>query len=406
MWGLRLAPDPKFDMEQKNENKILSELDAHRGRVASIADKKKGMNDQRTLSTLIDNIPGMIYRCYDNDGTMEYVSDGCLDLTGYRPSDLMMNHTIAYTDLIHREDRKLVFSGIREAIRNDQPFKLVYRILDVNGKEKWVWEQGRGTRAKKGETIVRDGFIMDITARVEAERKLEEARKQAELYVDLMGHDINNMNQVAMGFLELALEKMARNGRLGVEDKILLEKPFETLKSNSRLVDSVRKIRRERSGEIKPSLIDLGKILEEVKRQYTDINSREIKINYMPAEGYHVMANELLLDVFLNLAGNSIKHSSGPLSINLRLESEERQEGKFYRVIVEDNGPGIPDDLKKKLLDQACLKRIRRTGKGFGLCLTRTLLEDFNGSIWIENTVPLDYTKGCRFVVLLPATEK
>ncbi len=406
MWGLRLGPDPKLNREQKNWNNILSKLDAHCGRLTGIVDNMKGADERRTLSTLICNIPGMIYRCYDDiEGTMEYVSDGCLELTGYKPSDFM-DHTVSYNDMIHREDREMVLSGIHDALRNDQPFKLVYRILDANGKEKWVWDQGRGAHSNKSKPIIRDGFITDITARVENERKLEEAGKQSDLYVDLMGHDINNMNQVALGFLELALEKMERNGRLELNDKILLERPFEALKSNSRLVDNVRKIRRERSGKVEPTLVDLGKILEEVKGQFTDIGPRDIMIKYTPAEGCYVMANELLLDVFLNLAGNAIKHSSGPLSINLKLESEQRQEGKFYRVSVEDNGPGIPDDQKKKLLDQACLNRARRNGKGFGLCLTRTLLEDYKGSIWIEDTVPLDHTKGSRFVVLLPAAEK
>jgi PAS domain S-box-containing protein len=410
-----LAPDPKLDVEPKNKSKIVSELDARHERISILAaDKAMRIEDPgqscispRILSTLVSNIPGMIYRFHeDNGGRMEYVSDGCLELTGYRPSDLVMNHTVAYHDLIHRDDRESVLAGIRDAMRNDQPFKLVYRIQDAKGREKWVWEQGRGTRPDKGEPVVRDGFIMDITARVQAERKLEEDWKQAELYVDLMGHDINNMNQVALGFLELALEKVERNGRLDAEDKILLEKPFETLKSNSRLIDSVRKIRREKSGQNQLVLVDLGRILCEVKRQFTGISSREITISYTPTEGHYVMANELLLDVFLNLAGNAVKHSSGPIAISLLLEGEQRQDGKFYRVSVEDNGPGIPDDLKKKLLDEACLKRSRRMGKGFGLCLTRTLLESFNGSIWVENRVPFDHTKGSRFVVLLPAAEK
>ncbi len=187
---------------------------------------------------------------------------------------------------------------------------------------------------------------------------------------------------------------------------VLLEKPFEALKNNSHLVDNVRKVRRERSGEIEPVLIDLGKMLEEVKRQFININPRDVRITHVPADGCHVMANELLLDVFLNLAGNAVKHSSGPVSIDIRLETEQRQEGKFYRVSIEDNGPGIPDDRKKTLIEQACIKRSLRKGNGFGLCLARTLLEDFNGSMWVENRVPLDHTQGSRFVVLLPAAEK
>ena len=51
-------------------------------------------------------------------------------------------------------------------------------------------------------------FVRDITERKCAELELESAKDQAELYVDLMGHDINNLNQVGMGFLELALDTL------------------------------------------------------------------------------------------------------------------------------------------------------------------------------------------------------
>lgn len=245
MWGLRLVPDPEYGMEQKNEN-MHSRPDATRYKRTVHQCSEHTIEAQRTLSTLISNIPGMIYRCYDDDEeTMEYVSDGCLGLTGYRPSDFM-DHMVKYNDLIHRDDRERVASGLQEALRYDRQFSFTYRILDVNSREKWVWEQGICSRLKTDRLIVRDGFITDITARVNAERKLEEAWKQADMYVDTMGHDVNNMNQIALGYLELALEKLEQNGRLDVADRVLLEKPFEAVKSNSRLVDKVRKMRRKR----------------------------------------------------------------------------------------------------------------------------------------------------------------
>jgi PAS domain S-box-containing protein len=247
---------------------------------------------------------------------------------------------------------------------------------------------------------------LDITERKVAEEALKEAKDQAELYVDLMGHDINNMNQIAAGFLELAVNKLDNEGRLEKSDRMLLEKPIETLMNNSQLIDNVRKIKKEKAGEIKPTIVDIGKMLQEAAAQYSHVSGRDITIDHEPVSGCYVMANELLKDVFTNLVGNAIKHSKGPLNIKMTLTGSQKNGRKYYRVDVEDNGPGIPDGMKRKLLDQACLKRTLKTGKGFGLCLIKTLLDDFDGSIWIEDRVPADFTKGSRFVVMLPAVEK
>jgi Signal transduction histidine kinase len=46
------------------------------------------------------------------------------------------------------------------------------------------------------------------------------------------------------------------------------------------------------------------------------------------------------------------------------------------------------------------------SGKGIGLYLVRTLVDDFHGKIWVENRVAGDYTKGARFVVMLPRQKK
>jgi signal transduction histidine kinase len=42
---------------------------------------------------------------------------------------------------------------------------------------------------------------------------------------------------------------------------------------------------------------------------------------------------------------------------------------------------------------------------GLGLYLVRTLVDSYNGSVWAEDRVKGDHTKGARFVVMLPAVD-
>lgn len=253
-----------------------------------------------------------------------------------------------------------------------------------------------------GNTEYAVAVARDITRHIRAENELKEAKARAELYVDLMGHDINNMNQIVMGYLEMAQDKLLSGGTLGQDDLVLIDKPLEALRSNSMLIDNVRKLQREKSGELKLQAIDAGKVLEETIKKYSGIRGRDIAIRYTPVSGCYVMANELLGDVYSNLIGNAIKHSTGTLAIDIRLERVEDHGREYCKVIVEDNGPGMPDDLKKTLFDRLCLSNARTGGKGFGLCLIKLLLDDIDGRFWVEDRVPGDYGKGCKFVVMLP----
>ncbi|NLO99563.1 MAG: PAS domain S-box protein, partial [Clostridiaceae bacterium] len=61
---------------------------------------------ERSKSVLLSNLPGLAYRCsFDHDWTMQYVSQGCLTLTGYPPESLLHNRDLSYNDLISPEYR-------------------------------------------------------------------------------------------------------------------------------------------------------------------------------------------------------------------------------------------------------------------------------------------------------------
>ena len=130
---------------------------------------------RRMLATLMSNLPGMAYRCQNNpQWTMEFVSDGCLPLTGYRADELLYN-ILSYNDLIHVDDRQPVWEQVQEAVKEQQQFTLNYRIQTKSGALKWVWEQGRGVYDDKGELLFLEGLIADITQRKQAEEALLES---------------------------------------------------------------------------------------------------------------------------------------------------------------------------------------------------------------------------------------
>ncbi len=124
--------------------------------------------DRRFLSALIGNLPGMVYRRRGGpDATMEYVSEGSVDLTGYPPSDLIESRRLAYDDVIHPDDRERVRDTVRRAVAERRPFQVTYRIVTASGQVRWVWDQGGP--AENGGI---EGFVADVTERREDEEAL------------------------------------------------------------------------------------------------------------------------------------------------------------------------------------------------------------------------------------------
>jgi len=134
---------------------------------------------KRELSTLMDNLPGMVYSCLnDQDWTMKFVSEGSFDLTGYLPDELTDNKIISYEEIIHPYDREMVSVTIRDALEKKDAFTLEYRIVTKFGTVKYVWERGQGVYISNDTLHHLEGFITDIT-----EHKRAEAEQARLLYI-------------------------------------------------------------------------------------------------------------------------------------------------------------------------------------------------------------------------------
>jgi PAS domain S-box-containing protein len=119
---------------------------------------------ERRLNNLIDNLPGMVYRCAnDPHYTMEYVSIGSVKLTGYTPEELEHNKAISYGELIESDDRKRIWDEVQDNIYTRKTIPLIYRIITANKSVKWVMDQSKGFFDKSGELLFIEGFVSDIT---------------------------------------------------------------------------------------------------------------------------------------------------------------------------------------------------------------------------------------------------
>ncbi len=354
----------------------------------------------------------------ENERFLENVFEGIQDGISILDKDmniLRVNHTMKkwYPDMVPLEGKKCYQAYHKrtihcekcptiKAIKTRSLQSDVVPIVREDGSSGWLELYAFPLTDGAGNVTSVIEHVRDITARKQAEEQLVEAKAQAELYLDLMGHDINNMNQIALGFLELALGTLD----LKSEEKQLISKPLEAIEGSTRLIENVRKLQKVKEGGLHLHEIDVGEMIRKIIPRYSNIVGRDIKINYTVGQECSVKANDLIDDIYSNVIGNAIKHSTGPLTIDIHQDKVKIGERSYCMVTIEDNGPGIPDELKARLFTRSHKGYQRSSGKGLGLYLIRTLAEDFHGKVWVEDRVPGDYTKGARFMVMLPAIDK
>ncbi|MCX8023248.1 MAG: PAS domain S-box protein [Syntrophorhabdaceae bacterium] len=199
--------------------------------------EEKVREGERFLSTLINNIPGFVYRCMnDRDWTMKYISEQVETITGYSADELIENKVISYNDIIHPDFRESVWEQVENGLRHIGFFEIYYPVVTKRGDIRWVWEKGRGIYSEEGELRYLEGFVTDITetrlkeeAYLESESKLiavTEAAQDAIVMIDGEGR-VTFWNPAAermFGYREE--EAMGRD----VHELIAPERFYETFK--------------------------------------------------------------------------------------------------------------------------------------------------------------------------------
>ena len=334
---------------------------------------------QRALATLMGNLPGMAYRCRnDPPRTMEFVSEGCADLTGYLSSELVGNSQVTFADLIHPQDRQRVEEEIQAALQDHTAFQILYRIHTATGSERWVWEQGLGVYAPAGELRAIEGFITDITDRKTAEEIIRKANKQVALLTSITRHDIINQINSLQGYIAMLRRDITdeKNARLlgnidmiaaTILRQIIFTRDYQNVGAEPPRWISVR---------------------QTIDRLLATVDRGQVKIT-IDTGTLEVYADPLIEKVFFNLIDNSLRHGEHVTTIRISYE-QERQD---LLIVYEDNGVGIPEEDKEIIFTRGFGKNT-----GYGLFLIREILA-ITGFTVTENGIP---GRGARFVIRVP----
>ena len=181
--------------------------------------EQKLAESERRLQTLMANLPGMAYRCRnDHKWSMEFVSKGVHELTGYRDEEVVENRVVAFADLILPEEQERVWDTVQQAISRGARFQVRYRIRTREGHVKWVWEQGVEVNAGAGEppgdpngaTLPRiEGFITDVTDEVRAKRGLERTLDEKESLLRELNHRVKNNLALVSSLISIKTSTLA-----------------------------------------------------------------------------------------------------------------------------------------------------------------------------------------------------
>jgi len=156
-----------FRFRAKSSSNVVGERASVIGTITDIQDIKEAeaLNaaNRRAANALINHIPGMVYRCrHDRSWTFEFVSEGCIDITGYDSLELLQDPNLTYNMIIHPSDRNAVWVSINDQVIRDEKFNIIYRIITRKGDIKFVQEHGRGIFSSTGELLALEGFITEI----------------------------------------------------------------------------------------------------------------------------------------------------------------------------------------------------------------------------------------------------
>jgi two-component system, sensor histidine kinase and response regulator len=339
------------------------------------------------------------------------------EILGYSHMALMSR---SFWDITHPEDMEADLLSIRSFFHHEvKTITREKRYIHKDGSVIWVCLNVSAVWREDGTLDYFIVVISDITERKHAAEELALAKEAAERanrkksqFLANMSHELRTPLNAVMGYSQMLENAMARE--MDDKKKKYLHYIHISAQHLLELVNDILDLARVDSGKLELAkapvpLASFIQDLQQVMAPYAEGKSIRIDVSLAP-EITRLTADPVRLrQILLNLINNAVKfnHPGGSVSLRVYAESEEPDSdttpASWVCFEVADTGIGIPEDYYEKVfnefyqVDNSYARR--HEGTGLGLALTKRLVEQHGGSIFLHSVL----NQGSTFTVKLPA---
>lgn len=365
---------------------------------------------RRRLQTLISNLPGLVYRCKnDPNWTMEFISEGALELTGYPPEAFINNNRLSFNDIIHPDHRERLWNKWQELLARHETFYDEYPIITASGEVKWVLERGCGVFDEEGNLQALEGFIWDNTPYhtlledLKAKtQELEAINSMKDKLLSVIAHDLKNPIGNLIGYTELLLEDYSSLDDASRLD--MIQHLHLAASMTDHLLTNLLDWSRLKNGryQSKPVLIDLSALTSEIILLNRNIShQKHIRlISLIPPSTFIRTDYYAISTILRNLISNALKFTFPGKTVKISVH--EIAPGHLS-IDVEDEGVTLSDeDIKTILSSHAIASRDGTSGEkgtGMGLKLSLEFAAIIGGRLQAQ---PRRDRPGMVFSLILP----
>ncbi|MCB2171845.1 PAS domain S-box protein [archaeon] len=371
-----------INIPQEIKNEIYSLIDENKSLQMQINEETQRIDE------FFNNMPVGFFRI-DKDENYILVNDAYAEICGYTREEMLQpGFNISKTWAIAEEKNLLLEESRRKELKGI--------IINFRRKDGSVGSQELFIKARlgeDGELLGYDGYVKDVSERLESLNAEVEARRRAEFLVDLMSHDINNIDQ---GILML-LEYILIDKELPEKYHDPIQMAVEQVNYATDLIKNVKKLQTVLEEPINLHRIDpYNAVMYASEAARGAFPQKDLDLTMRFKEGeFYIRADEFVKDLFFNVFHNAMKHSQTEY-VRLDVEIKSRDEDTL-EIHFSDYGPGIPDEEKKRILQ----RRLGAKGSGIGLTLVNYLLDRYDGYVQVQDRVEGDKSKGSKFILIM-----